>query len=385
MLLDVGYFMAHLPLVAAVTVGVLLVKFVTTTGTILIIGYPVRIAAAVGLTLSQIGEFSFVLERAGQLDGLSPAGMGPAGGQIFIAVTVLLMILTPMGVAAARPLSERLARLLPAVPHTPDDEAPAGDACQEDHVIVIGLGSAGRRLVQVLRETGIPFVAIELNPENVNAAEKQGIRVLSGDAARTHLLQAAGVERAKLCVVSINDYTGSRQIVQLARYLNPTLQIIVRARYITEVEVFQKLGADIVVPEELETSVRIFTQVLGAYMVPPDEIARHVSVIRSDDYRILRGSIQEAHLMVLQGLDEEGLHTRAVAVRPGAPAHDHTLAELELRNAYGLSVLAVRRGEHTRGNPAGNFRLMAGDRLVLVGTAEQFFLAADLFRTPPPK
>ena len=89
--------------------------------------------------------------------------------------------------------------------------------------------------------------------------------------------------------------------------------------------------------------------------------------------------------MVLQGLDEEGLHTRAVAVRPGAPAHDHTLAELELRNAYGLSVLAVRRGEHTRGNPAGNFRLMAGDRLVLVGTAEQFFLAADLFRTPPPK
>jgi CPA2 family monovalent cation:H+ antiporter-2 len=86
--------------------------------------------------------------------------------------------------------------------------------------------------------------------------------------------------------------------------------------------------------------------------------------------------------MVLQGLDEEGLHTRAVAVRNGAPAAGRTLAELELRQTHGLTVMAVRRGRQTIGNPAGDFRVEAGDRLVMVATADQFAASADLFRTP---
>ena len=87
--------------------------------------------------------------------------------------------------------------------------------------------------------------------------------------------------------------------------------------------------------------------------------------------------------MVLQGLDEEGLHTRAVAVRHGAPAEDHTLKELALRQQYGLSVLTVRRDGRTIGNPAGDFRIQAGDRLILVGTAQQFADRAPLFRERP--
>jgi CPA2 family monovalent cation:H+ antiporter-2 len=145
-------------------------------------------------------------------------------------------------------------------------------------------------------------------------------------------------------------------------------------------ERLQGVGADIVVPEEMETSVRLFTHVLNAYMIPPEELARQVNVIRADDYGVIRGSIQEAHMMVLQGLDEEGLHTRAVAVREGAPVASRTLAELELRNKYGLTVLAVRRGRKTIGSPAGSFRLEPGDRLVLIGMATQFAQCADLFR-----
>lgn len=87
--------------------------------------------------------------------------------------------------------------------------------------------------------------------------------------------------------------------------------------------------------------------------------------------------------MVLQGLDEEGLHTRAVAVRPGAAAAGRSLAELALRPRYGLTVLAVRRSGHTIGNPAGDFRVEVGDRLVLVGLADNFAKAADLFRPAP--
>lgn len=85
-------------------------------------------------------------------------------------------------------------------------------------------------------------------------------------------------------------------------------------------------------------------------------------------------------MMVLQGLDEEGLHTRAVAVRPGAPAAGRTLAELGLRQQFGLTVLAIRRGRRTIGGPSGEFRIEPGDRLVLIGEAVQFAACAGLFR-----
>ena len=188
------------------------------------------------------------------------------------------------------------------------------------------------------------------------------------------------VTRAKLLVVAINDPPAAEQTARLARAMNPTLTIVARARYLAHVDALAEAGADVVVPEELEAAVRLFTHVLQAYLIPPEEVERQVALIRADDYGVLRGSIQEAHLMVLQGLDEEGLHTRAVAVRDGAQAAGRTLADLALRQRHGLTVVAVRRGRHTLASPAGDFRIEAGDRLVLIGRADQFAASAPLFR-----
>lgn len=379
LLLDVSFVLARPLLVVGIVLGVLLVKVLATAAATRLLGYPMRVALALGLTLAQIGEFSFVLAQAGRDVGLTPAGMGEAGTQGLLAATVLLMAATPFLMALGRRLNAQLLRR-----ESPASEVPSEKAALEDHVIVVGYGPAGQRLVRVLRETGIPFIVIELNPHTVRAARAEGIPILYSDASRRHILEHAAIERAKVCVVAINDEAATRRIVELARFLNPTLQIIVRTRFLRDVEPLQRAGADIVVPEELETSVRIFTQVLQAYFVPEDEIQRQVAAIRSGDYRIFRGSIQEAHLMVLQGLDEEGLHTRAVVVREGAPVAGKTLAELNLRQRYGLTVLAVRRGNRTIGSPAGDFRIEPGDRLVLIGLADQFANCADLFRPPRP-
>ncbi len=378
MLLDVSFVLRQPLLVTGLVLGVLLVKIGATMVAARLLGYPMRVALALGLMLAQIGEFSFVLAQAGREVGLAPAGMGEAGTQGLLASTVLLMAVTPFLMALGRRLNAQLLRREP-----PASAVPLEKAALEDHVIVVGYGPAGQRLVRVLREAGIPFMVIELNPHTVRTARQEGIPILYGDASRRHILEHAAIERAKVCVVAINDEDATRRIVELARFLNPTLQIIVRTRFLRDVEVLQRVGADIVVPEELETSVRIFTQVLQAYFVPEDEIQRQVAAIRAGDYRIFRGSIQEAHLMVLQGLDEEGLHTRAVVVREGAPVAGKTLAELNLRQRYGLTVLAVRRGDRTIGSPAGDFRIEPGDRLVLIGLADQFARCAELFRPSP--
>ncbi len=383
MLLDLNYVIQNPLIILGVALAVLLIKFVISTGSLLTLKYPVRIAAASGLGLAQIGEFSFVLERAGRAAGITPAGLGEPGSQTFIAVSVLLMIITPFLVHQGSTVGNWLARtplgrFSDAVESQPES---AQKKELEDHVIIVGYGPAGRHLVQVLHDSGIPFIVVEMNPESVKEMNKNDIPAIFGDASRQYILNLAAVKKAKLCVIATNDPESAPRIVKQARYLNPTLQIIVRTRYLNEIEHFENMGADIVVPEEMETTVRLFSHVLGAYMIPPDEINDHIQTLRAHDYSIVRGSIQEAHLMVLQGLDEEGLHTRAVAVRDLSQAAGKTLKELALRNKYGLTVLAVKRDDRTIGNPSGDFKLQPDDRLVLVGSADQFVNCSDLFRS----
>ncbi len=383
MLLDPAFLWANLGLVAAVAVVVLALKTVLAALSARVLGSPLGVSLAVGLTLAQIGEFSFVLALAGAGVGLLPGGVD-AGEQVLIAVTVVLMLATPGLVALGPRLAAVGRRVEDAAANGAGGAGHGHGVALEDHTVVVGYGLAGRRLGRVLGESGIPYAVSDLNPQSLRDAEAQGAPTVYGDASREPILRALGAARAKLLVVAINDGPATQRIVAVARHLNPTLQIFVRTRFVADVEALHAAGADVVVPEELETTVRLFSHVLGAYLVPRDEVERQAALVRQDDYGVLRGSIQEAHLMVLQGLDEEGLHTRAVAVRPGAPAAGATLAELGLRQRHGLTVMAVRRGRETAGSPAGDFRVEPGDRLVMVASADQFAAAAALFRAPTP-
>ncbi len=386
MLLDVQFVLQYPLLLIGVTLAVLGLKFILATSSLLALGYPIRISAATGLVLAQIGEFSFVLERAGRAAGLTPGGFGEIGSQIFIAVSVLLMLLTPGFLKISGSLGELLAKTpLKHIGKKPKEDQNTIKAELEDHVILIGYGPAGRNLARVLKETGIPFIVIEMNPKSVEEMRKEGLNAVYGDATRTPILEHANVYKAKLCVIAINEPASSPTIIKLAKYLNPTIQVIVRTRYLAEASILEEVGADKVVPEEMETTVRLFSSVLSAYYVPDEEIHQHIEELRKEDYQIMRGSIREAHLMVLQGLDDEGLHTRAVAVRANSFADGKSLQELKLRNQFEITVLTVHRNGKNIGNPAGDFILNPGDRLIMVGEASKFAEAAQVFRdeTPP--
>ena len=383
MLLDVTFLIDNIALILGVGTAVLVLKTVLTGASIVVMGYPARIAAIVGLSTAQIGEFSFVLQGAGSDVGLSPAGLGVPGSQTFIAVTVLLMAVTPVVFQFAPKLAERFVRRLPArgieAEHDLDDESGTRDV-PEDHVIVIGYGPSGQRLVRVLVEAGLPHCVVELNPQLADEAVDRGATVIHGDAMREDILRAAGLVVAKICVVVVSDELATRRIASTVRRLNPTINILARTRRLESVEQLYDAGADTVVPEELETSVRIFANVLSAYRIPREEIDRQLTAMRGNDYRLFRDDLQGAHLMVLQGLDEAGLHTRMVSVREGAPAVGLTLADLDLRNRYGITVIAVRRDGRTVGNFGSKDPIQVGDRLVLLASAEQFTKCGSVFR-----
>ena len=386
MLLDIRVLIDAWPLVLGAAVAVLVLKLVITTAALLIMKMPLRIAVASGLMLAQIGEFSFVLDIAGREVGLSPGGLGVEGQQVFIATTVLLMLLTPFMASIGGRVGQAAQDMFGSLTDAElPDEAPLKF---EDHVIIIGFGPSGRRLARVLSKAGIEFVVIDLNPNSIEDAKEEGFHAVFGDATRPHVLEVAGIEHAKLCVVVINDRQATIRTVHAAAYENPTLQIIARADFLDDVDRLHEAGAEIVVPTEIETAVRLFGDVLRAYRIPTEEVRQHIREVRANDYQLICDpitasadpTVDETPGMVLDGLSDEGLRTRTVMVREGTKADGQTLGALALRRDYDLTVIAIRRGNDIVGSPDGDQTLHAGDRLVLVGPASAFAGCADIFR-----
>ena len=382
MLLDVGFLVRNLPLVAAAVALVLAVKFLTTGASVLALGYRLPVAAASGLVLAQVGEFSFVLERAGRDAGLSPAGLGVAGSQTFIASTVVLMVATPLlmqaGSKLARSIESKRAEREAA--RAEDAPPPEHLAEIEDHVVVAGYGQAARRLVRVLDGSRIPYLITTLSPEGANEAEAEGLPVLRGDASKQRTLELAGVERAKMLVVADDEPAMARRVTAVARGLNPTARIVVRTRYLAEVERLREAGADRVVADELESIVALFSDVLRDYRIRAEEIEAHEEAIRRGGYAALlqdRAEGEQPAVVCSPGAD--CFDTRTATVREGAPVTRMSLAELSLAD-YGIELREARRHGELIEDLSEDFVPWAGDELVLVGQPDAFARVASLFR-----
>jgi CPA2 family monovalent cation:H+ antiporter-2 len=383
MLLDLSFLVQNLPLVLGVVALVLVVKIATTGVSVLALGYRLPVAAASGLMLAQVGEFSFVLERAGREVGLTPAGLAATGSQTFIAATVVLMVLTPLLMQVGSRLSRRLETKQAGreAAHIAAQPLPEHLPQLEDHVIVAGYGEAARRLVRVLSGSGIPYIITTLSPAGANEAEAEGLTVLRGDASHQRTLQLAGVERAKMVVIADDDPATARRIAAVARTTNPTMRILVRTRYIAEIESFMEAGVDRVIAEELESIVGLFAEVLRDYRIAAEEIDAHEEAMRRGGYVALLRDPAEGEASVVEcDLPEDCLDTRTVTIRAGASVTSESLAALALEDKYGIRLRTLRRNGNVINDPPADFTLQAGDELVLHGTADAFARSAPLFR-----
>jgi monovalent cation:H+ antiporter-2, CPA2 family len=383
MLLDLRFLAHNLPLVLAVIAATLLIKVVTTGLSVLAIGYRAPVAAASALMLAQIGEFSFVLERAGREVGLSPAGMGEAGSQSFIAGTVMLMVLTPLlmkiGARFAGRIEQRTATRAAATVEA--EPLPARLPQLDDHVIVAGYGQAARRLVRVLHGSGIPYVITTLSPGGANEAEAEGLPVLRGDASRQRTLEHVGVERAKMMVIADDDPATAHRIAAVARPLNPMMRIVVRTRYVAESGPLTEAGADIVIAEEIESIVQLFAEVMRDYRIPAEEIERHERAVRGGNYAaLLREPGENAEPVVRCHVDDDCLDTRTVTLRAGMPVTMKPLAELELADRYGIRVESLGRDGTTLTAVPSDLQLRPGDELGISGPVAAIARSAALFR-----
>ncbi|MDD1678082.1 MAG: potassium transporter KefB, partial [Methanomicrobiales archaeon] len=168
----------------------------------------------------------------------------------------------------------------------------------------------------------------------------------------------------------------------LARRMNPNLYIIVRTRYLQEVEPLYRLGADEVLPEDFETSVEIFTRVLKKYLIPRDTIDKFIAEVRADNYQMLRSLPRMSATLSDLTIDLPDIEISTFRVVPGAAVCGKSLGEIALRKRHGVTVVAIERSGQILANPGAEATLEAQDRAIILGTPEKIAEAASLFLPP---
>ncbi len=376
MLMNTGFFVDNIFTVITVVVGILILKSITGMISAAVAGQSIRVSLQTGFYLSQIGEFSFVLALAGKGAGL----LTEYAYQMFLSASVFTMLITPFIIGASPVVSGWVVSRLPFKSFERlrrRKEKEAFPAKKSGHVIIVGFGINGSNLAKVLKESDIPYVVLEMNADTVRRMKKKGEPIYYGDGTSVEILHKIGVHRAKALVVAISDAAATRRIVQIAKLENPNLHIVVRTRYVAEVEDLIKLGANEVLPEEFETSIEIFSRVLHHYHVPRNMIAEHIENIRKDSYSVLRTvELPKKHLAERHEFLKD-IETETYLIKESSKVDGHTLKELHLRAETGVTIIAVQRGDEVYQNPPPDFVLKSGDVILLIGKRKDINKAVE--------
>jgi CPA2 family monovalent cation:H+ antiporter-2 len=375
MLLNLGQLARFVGPALGVVLVVLVLKFFSGFVPTLAWRYPLRTAVLVGLGIAQIGEFAFVLVRAGHGVGL----MTDAYFQFFILVAITTMSINPFLIDLAPPLTRVLRRFhwLRRREDGAIEPEPAAELI--NHVVVTGYGLNGRNLAEALTSLDVPHLVIDLDPEAVREARKRGEAVLYGDCTRSEVLRQAGLSTARVLVVAISDPRATRQTVQAARHENLGLHIVARTKYLSEIDTLRQLGANEVIAEEFETSLEVLAHTLSCYDLPRMRVEDIVARFRGDAYQALRGLSPLDSARHWLGAVLPALEIASVTASDSGEGVGQSVRELDLRGRTGATLLAAEREGQLQPVPGPEFRVRAGDVLVLAGTPQQVAQAAQLF------
>ena len=364
MLLDLKVLAGNPGPMLLLTAVVLLIKPLIAASASLAVGLPLRQAVLSGMALAQVGEFSLVATKAGVSAGL----LSQEVFQSVLVVAVLSMLATPLLIQAAPKLAEQLASTpLGRWSDRRTRQGLAGTAPQEaPSVLIVGFGVTGRNLAASCRRCEVPYAVVELNSALVRNARSDGLPIYYGDASQPAILELVRAHQARAIVVVIDDPGAARRIVDLARRLAPGAFILVRTRYLREVEPLTQLGADEVIADELEVSIEVFSRVLARMLVPRKRIKELIGDVRGDWRRMARSLAPEATRVHDLRVVLPDLVTHSIPLREDNPWVGQTIASSRLRDDHGVMVLAVQRSGATLANPRGDVKLQAGDVLFII-------------------
>lgn len=367
MLLDLSFFASNIPVILLLVLAVFIFKSVIAGIAVAVLKYPMRTVLLTGLSLFQVGEFAFILSKVGIEYNL----LSEQTNQYFLSVSIVSMILTPFVIIFSESIanrfigaSKRFGFSTSNISKIKNEEITEQEL--ENHLVIIGFGVNGSNLAKAAASSDIPYVVIEMNAEIVKRERENGVPILFGDAAQDHILETVHLSNARVAVIAISDVVATKNIIRNVRSHSDSLYLVVRTRYVKETEELIALGADEVIPEEFETSVQIFSNVLQNFLVPEDDIYELVQKVRADNYQLFKGDLKRPRTFRPTELADFNITSLRINTDStkflGKP-----IRELDLRAKYGINILGIKRREEMLESIQPEDLLKQGDIIYIQG------------------
>jgi CPA2 family monovalent cation:H+ antiporter-2 len=364
MLLDPAFLIQNAGTVALVVVLVFVVKGLVFAGVVRAFGYGNIIPFAVGLGLFQVGEFSFVIARVGLEDG----AISQRSYSILLTTAVITMSLTPFAMRLAPLLYGRWRERFPRETMSTFNLPERG---LRDHVVIAGYGRVGSFVARLLARLDQPFVVVDPNPGRADEARDAGYPVVYGDAAAEPVLEAAGVRRARLVIVTVPDPVGARLVVERACSINPNVHVVARTTTVEQLEELGRLGIYEAVHPESEAGLELGRQALSHLGVPAGDVQRFADKVRRELYAPITRQGREGDLLEQLERASQQIETEWVMLPENSPLKGRTIGELGVRTETGASIVAIVRDDLVLAGPGPDARFEPGDLVGVLGTQEQ--------------
>jgi voltage-gated potassium channel len=229
----------------------------------------------------------------------------------------------------------------------------------DHHFIICGYGRVGRGAASELHDAGVPFVVVDIDPERVERAIGAGMLAMNADSTRDETLRAAGVTRAKGLVCALATDADNLFVLLSAKFLNPGIYVATRAAEEGAEDKMRRAGADAVFAPYSMTGHRLAQALLRPHVV-----------------QFLDFTTQAAGLNVAIEQVRVPVHSDLVS---------KTIRELQIGRQYGVTVLAIRKGDGEMVfNPAADTAISGGDYLIVMGQTKNLHSLEGLLAEARP-
>ncbi|MAF85749.1 MAG: sodium:proton exchanger [Dehalococcoidales bacterium] len=279
MLLDPGYVVEYWQLVTVTVALIIFIKFVTVSGIVRLFGYRGGIPILAGGGLLQIGEFSFILAAVGVEIGI----FSSQSYALIIASAIITMLITPISMGLVSRFSGRLG--LRSRTTELKDQAPLPVSKPAEIVtpiVIAGFGRVGQNIARGLKDVGIDYSVIEIDPERVSDLQHGGTAYIYGDASNANVLSRGDLAKARVLVVTFPDPLAVVITIKNALAINPDIRIVARVHRVREAELLRKLGIEELISPEYEASIEFLRKTLSAVGWKKADVNQALSTIQKD-------------------------------------------------------------------------------------------------------
>lgn len=372
MLLDPKIIIANLALISLLVFLIVAGKFAIFFSLAIVFKYRNIIPLALGLSLAQIGEFSFVLARTGVQSNVISNDFY----SLLLAVSVITMVLSPFMAMLSTPLYALKRKWFK---HEEVQTINMPDEGLSGHVIIAGGGRVGSQIASVLSRLNFPFIIIEQDFRKFEKSKESGFPVIYGDAGQEIVLAAADIDKAKLVIISAPSIITTREILGIAQIHNPEVEIIVRANDMDQIKELQKLDVREIVQPEFEASLEMLRQTLLHlnYRIPV--IQSLIDDIKEKTYST--GKTSAINAFILKSMKDTPflIEIGWYEVKSGDHIEGKSIRELEVRKKSGVSIVGIMRSGGFIPNPEPDFVFTSGDLVAIIGTEEKRDLFKQMF------